>query len=90
MSERATPIASRLEQGLIVSTDHRARTQLFEHDDTAEAVSRPALLMSVAEEFEQSGKRQAAKRCYVQITQRFPESPQAREAAGRLAVSKSG
>jgi hypothetical protein len=65
--------------------DSRKRTRLFEKKNAADEVSRPALLMTVADKFEQSGKREAAERCYLQITQRFPESPQAIEAARRLA-----
>ena len=50
----------------------------------ADPVSRAALLMTVADRFERSGKREAAERCYLQIIERFADSPQAQEAARRL------
>ncbi len=67
--------------------ERRPRTQLFQEQDPVDAVSRPAILMTVADRFERSGKREAAERCYVQVVERFPDSPQAKEAARRLAVS---
>jgi hypothetical protein len=60
------------------------RTCLFEMNFRADPVSRASLLLSVADEFERSGKRAAAERCYRQIVQRFAGSPEAMEAAGRL------
>ena len=40
--------------------------------------------MKVADRFERSGKREAADRCYLEITERFARSPQAAEAGCRL------
>jgi hypothetical protein len=63
------------------------RTKLFQADRQADTVSRAALLMSVAEKLERAGKKDAAKRCYQQIVQRFGHSHQANEAARRLTSS---
>jgi hypothetical protein len=75
---------ARLARGAEPAQSHSIRTRLFEPNNTAEPVSRAALLMTVADKFERSGKREAAERCYLQITQRFADSPQAQEAAQRL------
>jgi len=77
---------ARLALGPQPPADRRARTRLFQERNPAEGVSRPAILMTVADRFERTGKREAAERCYVQIVERFPDSPQAKEAAQRLAV----
>jgi hypothetical protein len=78
---------SRLFQSGQPQDDHRDRTRLFENTSAADTVSRAALLMTVADKFERSGKREAAERCYLQITQRFGDSPQAPEAARRLSLA---
>jgi hypothetical protein len=75
---------ARLARGAEPSQSGRDRTRLFEPNDAADPVSRAALLMTVADKLERSGKREAAERCYLQITQRFAGSPQAQEAAQRL------
>jgi hypothetical protein len=75
---------ARLSLGSDAQPESRERTRLFQEASTADPVSRPALLMSIADRFERSGKREAAERCYLQIKQRFPQSPQANEAARRL------
>jgi hypothetical protein len=75
---------ARLGRGSQAQDEHGDRTRLFETGNSADAVSRAALLMNVADKFERSGKREAAERCYLQITQRFADSPQAQEAAQRL------
>ena len=67
--------------------DLRNRTRLFETGDPADPVSRAALLMNVADKLERSGKREAAERCYVEITERFADSPQAAEAARRISAA---
>jgi hypothetical protein len=82
---KSEALRARLSQGSQPRADHGSRTRLFEDNNAGEAVSRAALLMTVADQFEQSGKREAADRCYVQITERFADSPQAREASRRLA-----
>jgi hypothetical protein len=63
------------------------RTSLFPTETAGDSVSRAALLMRVADRFERSGKREAADRCYLEITERFANSPQAEEAARRLSSS---
>jgi hypothetical protein len=75
---------ARLARGAESSQSGSNRTRLFEPNDAADPVSRAALLMTVADKLERSGKREAAERCYLQITQRFADSPQAQEAAQRL------
>jgi hypothetical protein len=65
----------------------RDRTRLFEPNDAADPVSRPALLMTIADKLEREGKREAAERCYLQITERFGDSPQADEAGRRLSAT---
>ena len=87
---RSEAIRARLTHGSPIPFDPGNRTSLFEHESAADEVSRPALLMKVADRFEQSGKREAAERCYCQITDQFPQSPQAREAAHRLASFSPG
>jgi hypothetical protein len=77
----------RLAQGSKPQEDHRNRTRLFETSGPTDPVSRAALLMTVADKLERSGKREAAERCYLQITERFADSPQAREAGRRLAAA---
>lgn len=64
--------------------DGTHRTRLFEEADDPESVSRPALLLKVAHDFERSGKRGAAERCYQQIIQRFAGSGEAESARRRL------
>jgi hypothetical protein len=80
---------ARLSQGAQAEGCHSNRTRLFEDSKRDDRVSRAALLMIVADAFERSGKREAAERCYLQITQRFADSSQAREAARRLASTLS-
>jgi hypothetical protein len=75
---------ARLARGALPSQSGINRTRLFEPNDAADPVSRAALLLTVAAKLERSGKREAADRCYLQITQRFAGSPQAQEAARRL------
>jgi hypothetical protein len=81
---RSEALRARLARGAEPSQTGRNRTRLFERNDAADPVSRAALLMTVADKLERSGKREAAERCYLQITQRFAGSPQAQEAAQRL------
>jgi hypothetical protein len=66
---------------------HHNRMRLFEPNDAGGSVSRPALLMTVADKLERSGKREAAERCYRQIAERFGDSPQAKEAGRRLSTA---
>ena len=61
------------------------QTGLFQAGAPAGGASRPAILMTLAGRFERSGKREAAARCYLQIIERFPNSPQAAAAARQLA-----
>ncbi len=75
---------TRLARGGEPAHTHNNRTRLFEPNKANDPVSRAALLMTVADKLERSGKREAAERCYEQITERFADSPQAREAALRL------
>jgi hypothetical protein len=81
---KSEAIRARLARGAEPSQSGSNRTRLFEPNDAADPVSRAALLMTVADKLERSGKREAAERCYLQITQRFADSPQAQEAAQRL------
>jgi hypothetical protein len=81
---KSEALRARLARGAEPSQSGRNRTRLFEPNDAADPVSRAALLMTVADKLERSGKREAAERCYLQITQRFADSPQAQEAAQRL------
>jgi hypothetical protein len=67
--------------------NHRNRTALFERNHSVDPVSRAALIMTVADTLERSGKREAAERCYVQITERFAGSPEAPEAERRLSAA---
>jgi hypothetical protein len=78
---------ARLAQDGEPTQNHSNRTRLFEPNNAADPVSRAALLMTVADTLERSGKREAAERCYLQITQRFGDSPQAEEAGRRLAAA---
>jgi hypothetical protein len=75
---------ARLSRGDLASTRKRERTRLFEAKSQSDPISRAALLLRVADKLELSGKREAARRCYRQIIQRFADSPQARDAARRL------
>jgi hypothetical protein len=75
---------ARLNRGDQPPARNRNRTRLFEANAQSDPVSRAALLLSVADKLELSGKREAARRCYRQIIQRFADSPQARDAARRL------
>ena len=77
----------RLAQGSEPARSQSNRTRLFEPNDATDPVSRAALLMIVADKLERSGKREAAERCYVQITERFADSPEACEAARRLSAA---
>ncbi len=81
---------TRLARGTEPALSHTKRTRLFEPNDAADPVSRAALLMTVADKLERTGKREAAERCYLQITQRFTDSPQAEEAGRRLAATTKG
>jgi hypothetical protein len=78
---------ARLAQSGEPSQNHGDRTRLFEPTNAPDPVSRAALLMTVADTLERSGKREAAERCYLQITERFANSPQAEEAGRRLAAT---
>ena len=84
MHWKSEAFRARLSQSQQPQEDHGNRTRLFETTNAADPVSRAALLMTVADKFERSGKREAAERCYLQITERFVDSPQAPEAARRL------
>jgi hypothetical protein len=81
---KSEAIHSRLTRGDEPPTSGTARTRLFESITQSQTISRAALLLSVADKLEQSGKKEAAERCYRQIMQRFPDSPQAIEACRRL------
>jgi hypothetical protein len=81
-------VRTRLSRGDLLEDGTTDRTGLFA-SGTADAVSRPALLMTVADRFEREGKREAAERCYLQITQRFANSPQAAVATRRLSSATS-
>jgi hypothetical protein len=77
-------VCARLGQGDAPDDGSVNRTGLFASGTAADASSRPAILMTLAERFEREGKRGAAERCYITITERFADSPQAMEAARRL------
>jgi hypothetical protein len=77
-------IRARLFRGDVFHDNSANRQRLFASSTPADATSRPAILMTVAERFEREGKREAAERCYLTITERFADSPQAVEAARRL------
>jgi hypothetical protein len=85
-SRKSEAVRARLLKGMGAEPEHRHRTRLFEGENAAEAVSRAALLMTVADKFERTGKRDAAVRCYRQIQERFPDSPEASDAVSRLAA----
>jgi hypothetical protein len=80
---KSEAVRARLLHGGSTQKDIRDRTRLFETSTAADAVSRASLLLTVADRFERTGKREAAERCYAQITQRFAGSPEAREVARR-------
>jgi hypothetical protein len=77
-------VFARLCRGDAADDGSAIRSSLFASSTAADAASRPAILMTVAERFERAGKREAAERCYLTITERFAGSPQAAEAARRL------
>jgi len=81
---KSEAIHLRLKRGDEPPARGTARTQLFESITQSQTVSRAALLLTMADKLEQSGKKEAAERCYRQIMQRFPDSPQAVEAGRRL------
>jgi hypothetical protein len=83
---KSEAVRARLSGGAEPQEDQRDRTRLFESKLAADAVSRAALLMTVADKFERSGKKEAAERSYMQIIQQFADSPQAQEAARRLST----
>jgi hypothetical protein len=60
------------------------RTRLFEGMAATESVSRAALLLTVAENMDRSGKKEAARTCYRQIIDRFAATPEAQEAERRI------
>jgi hypothetical protein len=82
---KSEALRTRLARGAQPTQRDSDRTRLFEPITMADSVSRAALLMTVADKLERSGKREAAERCYVQITERFADSPQAEAAGRRLA-----
>jgi hypothetical protein len=75
---------ARLSHGGQTRGDDRKRSRLFPDTNLADGVSRAALLMTVADNFDQSSKKEAAERYYQQIIQQFADSPQAQEAGRRL------
>ncbi len=62
-------------------TRQRARTRLFETKSPSERVSRASILLTVASQFEASGRMDAAATVYHQILERFPDADEARNAA---------
>jgi hypothetical protein len=84
---KSEAVRARLSERAEPQEDRRDRTRLFESNNAADTVSRAALLMTVADKFERSGKREAAERTYLQILQQFADSPQAREAARRVSTA---
>jgi hypothetical protein len=62
----------------------RSRTRLFEAGSTSEPVSRASILLSVARDFEATGRMDAAAKVYQQVLDRFATTPEAQDAAGRL------
>ena len=76
---------ARMRRGGAPVADGTHRTRLFQEANDPESVSRPALLLKVAYNFERSGKRGAAARCYRQVVQRFAGSREAEAARHRLA-----
>jgi hypothetical protein len=79
----------RIARGDPPPADGRDRTRLFEATDSTGTVSRASLLLTVADNLERTGKKEAAGRCYRQIVQRFADSPEAEHAAQRLASMAS-
>jgi hypothetical protein len=86
---KSEAVRARWSRGDRAADGRTNRTGLLATRNVADGVSRASLLMTVADGFEQAGKREAAARCYQQITQRFADSPQAAEAARRLSSSAS-
>jgi hypothetical protein len=62
----------------------RSRTRLFGAGSPSEPVSRASILMTVASQFEASGRMNAAAQIYHQVLERFPDSAEAQDAARRL------
>jgi hypothetical protein len=82
-------VLARLSRSDKPEDEPRDRTSLFPTESSGDTVSRAALLMRVADRFERSGKREAADRCYLEISERFASSPEAAEAARRLLSSNN-
>jgi hypothetical protein len=80
-SPEATSLRSHWQRVLSAKTP---RTQLFEAAPATESVSRAALLLTVAQQMETSGKKEAARTCFRQIIDRFAATPEAHEAARRI------
>jgi hypothetical protein len=80
-SAAAAALRSQWERLLSTKT---VRTRLFEGGPATDSVSRAALLLTVAEQMEQAGKKEAARTCYRQIIDRFGATREAEEAAQRV------
>lgn len=78
-------LRARLSQGDAARERPADQAGLVASGIRASAASRPAILLTLAGRFECSGKREAAARCYLQIVERFPNSPQAAAASRWLA-----
>jgi hypothetical protein len=76
--------ALRRTYGVEWSSRARLRSRLFQEAPPSETVSRAAILLTVAEQMEQSGRPDAARECYRQILRRFSHTQEARQAEERL------
>jgi hypothetical protein len=77
--------ALRRRYGTEWSARARVRSRLFQDTPCASTVSRAAILLTLAEKMEPSGRPDAAKECYRLILERFSDTQQARLAGVRLA-----